>query len=162
MVIAVISDTHMPRGRRALPAACLERLAAADLILHVGDVMTASTLAELELVGPPLLAVQGNVDDADLRRELPIERVVEAEGVRIGMVHDSGSRQGRLERLRGRFPDADAVLFGHSHLPLHERAGAFQIFNPGSPTERRRAPAHTMGIARVDDGRIEFELVAVG
>ncbi len=162
MVIAVISDTHMPRGRRALPAACLERLAAADLILHVGDVMTAQTLAELELVGPPLLAVQGNVDDHDLRRELPIERVVKAEGVRIGMVHDSGSRQGRLERLRDRFPDADAVLFGHSHLPLHERAGAFQIFNPGSPTERRRAPAHTMGIARVDDGRIEFELVAVG
>jgi len=161
MVIAVISDTHMPRGRRALPGACVQRLAAADLILHVGDAMTASTLAEFELIGPPLLAVQGNVDDEDLRRELPIERVVEAEGVRIGMVHDSGPRRGRLARMRGRFPDADAVLFGHSHLPLHERDGGFQIFNPGSPTERRRAPVHTMGLASVHDRRIIFELVTL-
>lgn len=151
----------MPRGQRVIPAACVERMAAADLILHAGDVMTATTLAELELIGPPVLAVQGNVDDVDLRRQLPIERVVEAEGTRIGMVHDSGPRRGRLARMRDRFPDVDAVLFGHSHMPLHEEDRGFQIFNPGSPTERRRAPVHTMGLAHVHDGRISFELVTL-
>jgi putative phosphoesterase len=162
MLIAVISDTHMPRGARRLPDACVERLEQADLILHAGDFMTATTLAELELIGPPLLAVHGNVDDDEVRRTLPAERIVEAEEARIAMVHDAGPRQGRLERMRARFPDADAVVFGHSHMPLHESGDGFQIFNPGSPTERRRAPAHTMGLARVDGGSIEFELVVVG
>ncbi len=162
MLIAVISDTHMPRGPRRLPGDCVRRLAAADLILHAGDVMTASTLAELELFGPTLLAVQGNVDDEDLRRELPIERTLEAEGARIAMLHDAGPAKGRLPRMRRRFPDADAVVFGHSHIPLHEEADGFQIFNPGSPTERRRSPAHTMGQARVRDGRLRFEVIALG
>jgi putative phosphoesterase len=162
MLIAIVSDTHMPRGDRELPPACVERMAGADLVLHVGDVMTASTLAEFELIGPPVLAVQGNVDDDDLRAELPIQRIVEAEGVRIGMVHDSGSRIGRLKRMRERFPDAHAVLFGHSHMPLHEVQDGFQIFNPGSPTERRRAPERTMGIATVDGGKLTFDLVKLG
>ncbi|MEJ7817503.1 MAG: metallophosphoesterase family protein, partial [Thermoleophilaceae bacterium] len=161
MLIAVISDTHMPRGPRRLPEDCVARMAAADLILHAGDVMSATTLAEFELLGPPLLAVQGNVDDQDLRRELPIERIVDAEGAEIGMVHDAGPAQGRLQRMRRRFPDADAVVFGHSHIPLHEEKDGFQIFNPGSPTERRRSPAHTMGEARVQEGRLSFELITL-
>lgn len=159
MLIAVISDTHMPRGPRRLPEDCLARMAAADLILHAGDVMSATTLAELELIGPPLLAVQGNVDDEDLRRELPAERTVEVGGARIGMVHDAGPAKGRLERMRRRFPDADAVIFGHSHIPLLQRKDGFQLFNPGSPTERRRSPRHTMGEARVQGGRVTFESI---
>jgi putative phosphoesterase len=161
VLLAVISDTHMPRGERRLPEDCVGRLRAADLILHAGDVMTASTLAEFELIGPPLVAVAGNVDDADLRRELPVERVVDAGGARIAMVHDAGPAKGRLRRMRLRFPEADAVVFGHSHIPLHETEGGFQIFNPGSPTERRRSPAHTMGEARVEDGRVTFELITL-
>jgi predicted phosphodiesterase len=78
------------------------------------------------------------------------------------MVHDAGPRRRRLERLRHRFPEARAVVFGHSHLPLHERSDGFEIFNPGSPTERRRAPSHTMGLARVGGERIAFELVELG
>ncbi len=132
------------------------------MILHAGDVLTASTLEELELIGPPLVAVHGNQDDPELRRRLPAERVVQAAGARIGLVHDAGPAAGRLRRLRRRFPDADAVVFGHSHLPLHEQRDGFQIFNPGSPTERRRAPSHTMGLARVRDERVAFELVEVG
>ena len=77
------------------------------------------------------------------------------------MIHDAGPADRRLARLRARFPDADAVVFGHSHLPLHEERDGFQIFNPGSPTERRRAPAHTMGLATARDGRLQFELVEV-
>jgi uncharacterized protein len=61
--------------------------------------------------------------------------------------------------MRRLFPDADAVVFGHSHIPLHEEAEGFQIFNPGSPTDRRRQPRHTMGMAHVEGGRIRFELV---
>jgi uncharacterized protein len=161
MIIAVISDTHLPRGDRRLPDACLERIAGADLLLHAGDLMTVEVLRDLEAIGPPVVAVHGNMDTVDLRRLLPAERVVEAGGARIAMVHDAGPRAGRLERMRRRFGDrADAVVFGHSHLPLHERAtDGFQIFNPGSPTERRRAPAHTMGMARADGGRLEFELI---
>ncbi len=156
----MISDTHMPRGRRTLPAACVARIADADLVLHAGDVHSATVLAELERLGPPVVAVHGNVDDEQLRRLLPARRTVEEAGARIGMVHDAGPARGRLARLRRRFPGAAAVVFGHSHLPLHERdADGFQIFNPGSPTERRRAPTHTMGIARVEASAVSFELV---
>jgi uncharacterized protein len=161
LLIAVISDTHMPRGARRLPEGCIERIAGADLLLHAGDFSELEVHVELERIGPPLRGVCGNVDSSALRAKLPGTRIVEAGGARIAVLHDAGPSQGRLERLRRQFGDrADAVIFGHSHLPLHERAGdGFQIFNPGSPTERRRAPAHTMGMARVEDGRIEFDLI---
>ena len=159
MLIAIISDTHMPRGPRRLPDACVERLTAADLILHAGDVMAETALAEMEAIGPPLVAVHGNVDSAGLRARLPAERIVGVEDIRIAVVHDSGPARGRIGRLRRRFPDADAVVFGHSHMPLHEQEDGFQIFKPGSPTERRRAPAKTMGLARVEGDRLAFELV---
>ena len=123
MLIAVISDTHMPRGARRLPDACIERIAAADLLLHAGDFSTLDVLRELEAIGPPVAGVHGNVDSADLRRLLPEERVVEAGGARIALLHDAGPRKGRLERMRRRFGDrAQVVVFGHSHLPLHEQA----------------------------------------
>lgn len=161
MLIAVISDTHLPRGTRSLPAECVRRIAAADLLLHAGDFSSVDVLRSLEAIGPPLAGVHGNVDCAELRRLLPAERVIEAGGARIAMLHDAGPRGGRLRRMRARFGDrAHAVVFGHSHMPLHERAeDGFQIFNPGSPTERRRAPRHTMGVARVERGGLHFELV---
>jgi len=88
--------------------------------------------------------------------------VVDADDLKIGMLHDAGPSRGRLERMRARFPDAAAVVYGHSHIPLHEHADdGFQLFNPGSPTDRRRQPRHTMGLARVEDGRVRFELIAL-
>jgi len=122
-------------------------------------VSSATALAELELVGPPVVAVHGNVDDGELTRRLPAERTLEVGGVRIAMLHDAGPARGRLARMRRRFPDADAVVFGHSHIPLHEAHEGFQIFNPGSPTDRRRSPEHTMGLARLEGGQVRFELV---
>ena len=162
--LAIIADTHLPRGARKLPAACVRRLRAAELILHDGDLSTLEVLAQLEALGPPVAAVQGNVDDEHVAARLPVQRVVEAGGARIGMVHDAGPAAGRLARLARRFPGAAAVVFGHSHIPLHERDAAtgFQIFNPGSPTERRRQPGHTMGLADVQDGAVRFELVDLG
>jgi uncharacterized protein len=161
VLLAVISDTHLPRGARRLPDGCVERLAAADLILHAGDFVSAETLDQIASIGPPLAAVHGNVDSEAVRRRLPGERVVEAAGVKIGMVHDAGSARGRLERMRAKFPDAQAVVYGHSHIPLHEQRDGFQLFNPGSPTDRRREPRHTMGLAHIEDGRVSFELVAL-
>ena len=161
MLIAVISDTHLPRGARRLPEACVERIAAADLLLHAGDFSTLDVLRELESIGPQVVGVHGNVDSAELRRLLPAERVVEAEGAHIAIVHDAGPRAGRMRRMRTRFGDrAVAVVFGHSHAPLHEQADdGFQILNPGSPTERRRAPRHTMGLIHAGPGSLRCELV---
>ena len=159
MRLAIISDTHLPRGARALPPACVEQLRAADLILHAGDFMELAVLEDLQALGPTVCAVRGNVDSAELQARLPLTRVVAAEGVKIAMVHDAGPSDRRLDRLRRRFPDADAVVFGHSHIPLLERDAGFTIFNPGSPTERRRAPQHTMGLATVDHGAVTFRII---
>jgi uncharacterized protein len=153
--LALIADTHLPRGERRLSEPCLDALRAADLIVHAGDFSESSVLARLRELGP-VAAVHGNVDSPELRRELPESLSLDLEGVNLAVIHDAGPAKGRLERLRARFPDADAVLFGHSHLPLHDERDGFQIFNPGSPTERRRAPGRSMGEATVADGRIEL------
>ncbi len=161
MEIAIVSDTHMPRPRRRLPQACLERLRHADLIMHAGDLCTLEVLEELRDYGE-VVAVQGNMDDAAVRAMLPVTATVAADGRRLAVIHDAGAARGRLHRLRRRFPEVDAVIFGHSHIPLHEAGEyGFQIFNPGSPTERRRAPHHTMGIATVRRGALGFELIAL-
>ena len=159
MIVAVISDTHMPRGARRLP---VERLRAADAILHAGDFMELGVLHELQALGKPVHAVRGNVDSHELIVRLPLQRTVQFGAVRIGMVHDAGPKEGRLERMRRRFPDTHAVVFGHSHIPLHERAqDGFQIFNPGSPTERRRRRTTRWGSPRSTTATLTFELIAL-
>ena len=160
MLVAIVSDTHLPRGARRLPQDCVARLSSADLILHAGDLSRLSVLEALVALGPPVKAVHGNVDEPALRAFLPATLELDLAGVTLAMTHDAGPARGRLERLRRSFPSAAAVVFGHSHWPLHEtRADGFQIFNPGSPTERRRAPAHTMGIALLRPGRVSFQLI---
>jgi len=156
LLVAIVSDTHLPKGRRRLPGACVEAIERADALIHAGDVSTAAVLHEIAAIGPPLHAVHGNVDDAELRGSLPAALELELRGRRIAVVHDAGPSRGRLARLRGRFPAAEAVVFGHSHLPLHERDGGFQIFNPGSPTERRRAPRPSMGLLSIGAGGLRF------
>jgi uncharacterized protein len=159
--VAVIADTHLPRGARRLPERCLELLRSADLVLHAGDVVAAPVLESLRSLGPPLEAVVGNMDDADLRATLPEERVVTVEGARIGMVHDPGPRAGREARLAARFPGCNAIVYGHTHVPQVELHEGVWILNPGSPTERRSSPRHTMLLLRIDRGSLEPELVAL-
>ena len=159
--IAVLADTHLPRGRRRLPDRCVERLRAAELVFHAGDFCGEAGFEEIAGLCRELVAVHGNVDDAALRARLPERTEIEAGGARIAVIHDAGPARGRLARLRRAFPEADAVVFGHSHMPLLETDGGFQIFNPGSPTERRRAPRRTMGAAEATAGRIRFEHVAL-
>jgi putative phosphoesterase len=131
----------------------------ADLIVHAGDLSTPGVLEWLESLGPPVAAVHGNVDTAELRERLPETLEFTAGEHRVGVIHDAGPAKGRLKRMRLRFPQTAAVVFGHSHLPLHEKSEGFQIFNPGSPTERRRAPRHSFGIANVSAGALEFQHV---
>lgn len=159
MLVAVLSDTHLPRGRRELPASCTERLRQADLIIHAGDLTAIAVLDQLRAYGE-VLAIRGNADDPETQAHLPEQLELELDGARLAVVHDGGRRFARLQRLRRRFPEADAVIFGHSHLPLHEIGeDGFQIFNPGSPTDKRRAPRHTMGWARPTGRGFAFELV---
>ena len=159
MRAAIISDTHLPRGARALPATCLERLRAADLIVHAGD-LTALTVLEQLREFAPVAAVHGNVDEPAVRAVLPAQLELKLGGLRIVVVHDAGRRAGRLQRLRARFPEANAVIFGHSHLPVLEvDSDGFQIFNPGSPTDRRRAAHHTMGLMTGRADGLSFELI---
>ena len=158
-MIAILADTHMPKGARALPPECVERLRGAEALIHAGDFSAASVLAELETLCPRVHAVHGNVDDATLRHDLPEVTKIGLGGGTVAVIHDSGPSRGRLARMRARFPDADAVVFGHSHLPLHEEEDGFQIFNPGSPTERRRAPRRSMGLLHPTEAGLRFEHV---
>jgi hypothetical protein len=159
--VAVVADTHLPRGARRLPERCVELLRCADLVLHAGDVTAAPVLESLSALGPPLEAVHGNMDDGELRATLPEQRVVEVGGTRIGMVHIPGPRAGREARLVARFPGCDAIVYGHTHVPQVELHDGVWILNPGSPTERRSAPRHTMLLLRIDRARIEPELVTL-
>jgi putative phosphoesterase len=161
MEIAIISDTHMPRGGRSLPERCLEHCRGADRILHAGDLVDLSVLRLLQSLGPPVHAIRGNVDTAAVCAVVPDRLELELDGVRVGMTHIAGAPTGRLPRLRAAFPACQAVVFGHTHMPEHGEREGFQIFNPGSPTERRRAAMHTMGLARISDGSISFELIIV-
>jgi len=161
MQLAIISDTHMPRGARAIPPACLEHCAAADAILHAGDLSDVAVLELLRELGPPVHAIHGNVDSAAVRALLPARLELQLGEARVGMTHIPGPANGRLARLRAAFPACDAVVFGHTHMPEHAQFDGFQIFNPGSPTERRRAPVHTMGLATIDGAKISFELLVL-
>jgi len=162
MRIAVIADTHMPRGSRMPPGGCVECLQDADLILHAGDLTGIAFLDELCSFGPPVEAVHGNMDQPDLRRRLPEVRVVEAGLVRIGMVHIPGTAARRAERLAERFPGCAAVVYGHTHVAEVARHGDTWILNPGSPTERRRSPSRSMLWLTVTADRISPELLTFG
>ncbi|WP_440070741.1 metallophosphoesterase family protein [Streptosporangium sp. OZ121] len=159
MNVVVLSDTHAPRRWKACPPAVAEHLRGADLILHAGDVCVAGVLDELAAYAP-VRAVKGNNDGPDVVAPETLE--LDLGGLRVAMIHDSGAAQGRLARMRRRFPEADLVVFGHSHIPLDQGDDGFRIFNPGSPTDRRRQPHGTLGTLRVEEGHlVEARIVPV-
>jgi hypothetical protein len=149
----------MPMGARRIPERCIELISGADAVIHAGDLVAVSVLEQLESLCPVIHAVHGNVDEPALRRRLPATLELEIGGRVLGLIHDAGPAKGRLARMGRRFRRADAVVFGHSHLPLHEADEALQIFNPGSPTERRRAPRPSMGLLKSRESGLEFEHV---
>ncbi|MFL6205995.1 MAG: metallophosphoesterase family protein [Acidimicrobiales bacterium] len=161
MRVLALSDTHLTQASlRRMPPEVWTMADAADVILHAGDVIDAAVLDALG-ERAPVHAVLGNND-----RGLRLPEVVELElaGVALAMVHDSGARAGRARRMARRFPGARVVLFGHSHDPLLEEGDAGQLLvNPGSPTQRRRQPVHTVATLELRDGSVaEARLVEVG
>jgi putative phosphoesterase len=160
--VIALADTHAPRRWRSCPPAVAALLRGADLILHAGDVCTAAVLDELSQYAP-VRAVLGNNDGPDVADwGAPETADLEVAGLRISMIHDSGPAKGRLPRMRRRFPDADLVVFGHSHIPMDDGGEGLRIFNPGSPTDRRRQPHGTVGVLHVEEGALlRAEIVAV-
>lgn len=158
----VLADTHAPRRWRRCPPAVAGYLSETDLILHAGDVCTANVLAELSGYAP-VRVVQGNNDGPDVAEWGAQETLdLDLEGLPVAMVHDSGPAARRCARLRRRFPRARLVIVGHSHIPLDQTCDGVRIFNPGSPTDRRRQPHGTLGLLHIDDGRlVEARIVPV-
>jgi len=158
MKVAVLSDTHAPRRWTSCPPAVAAHLRRVDLILHAGDVCTAAVLDELSAYAP-VRAVRGNNDGPDVAAwGAPEDLELHLGGLPVAMVHDAGPAAGRPARLRRRFPAARLVVFGHSHIPLDHAEGGQRIFNPGSPTDRRRQPRATIGLLEISGG----QLVAAG
>lgn len=161
MLVAVLGDTHVPTKAKGLPVDGWRKLGSPDRILHTGDVCEPGLLDELAELAPVDVAM-GNCDPPEVRAWGARDAVeLELDGVRVAMLHDSGPSRGREGRLRRRFPEADVVVFGHSHLPVCERAEGVLLLNPGSPTDRRRAPHHTIARLHVSGGRADAELVRV-
>lgn len=162
MRVVVLSDTHAPRRWKRCPAPVARELRGADLILHAGDVCTASVLDELAEYAP-VRAVLGNNDGPDVAAWGAPQRLeAELDGLPVAMVHDGGLAPGRVDRLHRWFPAARLVVFGHSHIPLDVAGGPVRIFNPGSPTDRRRQPRGTIGILRISGGELaEARIVPV-
>lgn len=155
MRVVVLSDTHLRPGRaRRLPDEVYAELDRADAVVHAGDIMTTDLVDELEGFAPTY-AVLGNNDVGELVARLPEVREEVLGGVRVGMIHDSGTTNGRPERMRRRFPECALVVYGHSHIPYDgEGVDGQRLFNPGSPTERRMQPHHTFGLLELHDGEV--------
>ncbi|MHB1133774.1 MAG: metallophosphoesterase family protein [Chloroflexota bacterium] len=160
MLIGVVSDTHLPRFGRALPPRLMAGLRGVDLILHAGDLTEMFVLDLLREIAP-VEAVHGNVDGAEVLWALPNQRVVEVGGKRIGLTHGHGMAGSTPSRARQAFAGStiDVVVFGHSHTPYNEEVDGLLLFNPGSPTDRRRQPRPSFGILRVHEGKIEAEII---
>jgi len=153
--VVVLADTHAPRRWKSCPSAVARELRSADLILHAGDVCTAPVLAELEQYAP-VHVVLGNNDGPDVAAwGAPESCLLDIDGLKVAMIHDSGPSTGRLPRMRRLFPEADLVVFGHSHIPMDSAdATGFRVFNPGSPTDRRRQPQGTLGTLEISAGTL--------
>lgn len=154
----VISDTHLPRGNRKIPEMVFTLFAGADLILHAGDFVQADVLHELEAIAP-VKGVLGNCDPPDLARQLPIKESIEVDGVLIGMIHDSGDRERRRQRMAQAFPGHRVVVFGHSHMPVIDDDGELLLLNPGSACDPRRAKTPTVAVLDITDGKPSARLV---
>jgi uncharacterized protein len=157
--VLVISDTHLPKRAKDLPAEVWTAVDAADLVVHAGDWVDVPTLDRLAGRSRRLLACWGNNDGPELRARLPEVARAVVEGVRVCVVHETGPKQRREERMRAAHPDADLLVFGHSHIPWDSTHDGLRLLNPGSPTDRRREPACTYVTLRLADGGVhEVEL----
>jgi uncharacterized protein len=161
--LVFVADTHVPKRARALPEQVWAAVDDADVVFHAGDWVSAALLDEFEQRSTRLIGVYGNNDGDELRRRLPEMVSVTLDGVRFSMIHETGQAKGREQRCEALFPDADVLVFGHSHIPWDTVApGGLRLLNPGSPTDRRRQPVCTYMTAVVANGSLaDVQLVEV-
>jgi putative phosphoesterase len=153
--LLIMADTHVPKRARDLPAEVWDAVGDADAVLHAGDWVDVSLMAELESRAARLVGVHGNNDGPALRARLPEVARADLGGVRFAVVHQTGPKQGREERCAAAYPDTDVLVFGHSHIPWDTVARTgLRLLNPGSPTDRRREPFCTYLTANAADGRL--------
>lgn len=159
MRVGLISDTHMPRGSRAMPDELLAGFAGVDLILHAGDLVALEVLAPLERIAP-VVAVAGNNDRPEVAERWGYRRELELAGYRVGLVHGhQGKGQSTPERALSNFDGFDVVVFGHSHSAYSQWHGSTLAVNPGSPTDRRRwSPGLSYGLLYLEPDGIRAEL----
>ena len=152
--VVVVSDTHGPSRWKGVPPGILGDLRAADLILHAGDVSVPDVLDELAVFAP-VHVVMGNTDGSGVQRWGARPTLdLDLDGLRVGMIHDSGATQGRGRRLRAMFPDADLVVFGHSHIPADVVDDGLRVFNPGSLTDPRAQSPPSYGVLTIAVGEL--------
>ncbi|MFB9733332.1 YfcE family phosphodiesterase [Ornithinimicrobium kibberense] len=152
MRVLLVADTHVPKRARELPSEVWGEVDRADVVVHAGDWVDPALLDELEARAARLVGVHGNNDGEELRRRLPEVARTELGGMRWGVVHETGPRVRREERMRAAYPDLDVLVFGHSHIPWDTTAEGLRLLNPGSPTDRRRQPFCTYMTCEVGDG----------
>ena len=151
--LLLIADTHLPKRARDLPEEVWRAVDGADLVLHAGDWVDVALLDALESRARRLVGVAGNNDHGVLRDRLPELATVDVEGLRFGVVHETGPAAGREARCEADHPDLDVLVFGHSHIPWDTTTPrGLRLLNPGSPTDRRRQPSCTYMTAVVQDG----------
>lgn len=153
--LVIMADTHVPRRARDLPAQLWAAVDDADVVVHAGDWIDVRLLDDLEQRARRLVAVHGNNDHGALRERLPEVARAEIEGIRFGVVHETGQAKGREERCAAAYPDLDVLVFGHSHIPWDTTSDTgLRLLNPGSPTDRRRQPHCTYLTATADAGSL--------
>ena len=153
--LTLVSDTHVPTRAKDLPGPVWAAVEAADVVVHAGDWMAPELLDAFEERSRRLVACWGNNDGAALRARLPEVARADVGGLRLTVVHETGDKSGRERRCDAWFPEADLLVFGHSHIPWDSTTPAgLRLLNPGSPTDRRRQPACTYMTALVVDGTL--------
>ncbi|MBI4309518.1 MAG: metallophosphoesterase family protein [Candidatus Omnitrophica bacterium] len=158
MILGIVSDTHS----LVLPQKLFDGLKGVDLIVHAGDLCDADVLKVFKAIAP-VKAVQGNMDDATLKRKLPLKELFEAQGCKIGVCHGHGLGRDALENVKEQFKNdaVDLAVFGHSHQPFNQKIGATLYFNPGSPNDAVRAPYFSYGLIEIAKGRIKPAIVKI-
>ena len=163
MRLLLLADTHVPRRAHDLPTKVWDEVDRADVVVHAGDWMDVALLDALESRAERLIGCWGNNDGPELRARLPEVARATLDGLRLAVVHETGSSAGRDRRMATAYDDVDVLVFGHSHIPWDTTAeNGLRLLNPGSPTDRRRQPACTFMTANLADGALtDVELHAL-
>lgn len=161
MKIGVISDTHIPKQAKEIPKAVFDHFRGVDLILHAGDLTSLSVLDELRQITPNVEVVIGNMDPSENQSVLPIKKLVNAGGLKIGLIHGWGTPMGIRTRIKNEFKDdkPDIIIFGHTHQPEKITVDNILYLNPGSPTDRMFASINSIALLTIENGKANAEVI---